>query len=258
MFDSGKVAIVTGIGPGMGASIAAGFASQGVDVALAARRPERLQAEAEKIRALGREPLVFPLDITDQQGCRDLVAATVERFGGVDFVVQNAHDEGDWTFCIDADLDRWRQVFEVNFFGALGLVQAAFPEMRKRGEGAIVLISSGAAINAPPAMAPYAASKAALGSLTRSLAKELGGFGIRTNAVLLGATAGDTLDAAAIKVSQLEGITPGQWMVNRSREYALGYIPTPDECAGAVLFLCSQFGKSITGQQIAVNNGQWM
>ena len=258
MFPQGKVAIVTGIGPGMGSSIAEGFARHGVDVAIAARRIERLEAEADLIRALGREPLVFPMDITDEQGRRELVAATVDRFGGVDFLVQNAHDEGDWTFCVDAGFERWRQVFEVNFFGALGLVQAVVPEMRKRGQGSIVMISSGAAVDAPPAMAPYAASKAALGSLTRSLAKELGGMRIRTNAVLLGATAGETLDAAAIMVSKLEGMSPEQWLESKRREYALGEIPTPDECAGAVLFLCSDYSRSITGQQIPVNNGQWM
>lgn len=258
MFAEGKVAIVTGIGPGMGSSIAEGFARLGVDVAIAARRRERLEAAADRIRALGREPLIFPLDITDEQGRRDFVSATVERFGGVDFLVQNAHDEGDWSFCVDAEFERWRRVFEVNFFGALGLVQAVVPEMRKRGQGSIVMISSGAAVDAPPAMAPYAASKAALGSLTRSLAKELGSLKIRTNAVLLGATAGETLDAASIKVSQLEGLTPEQWLETKKREYALGEIPTPDECAGAVMFLCSDYGKSITGQQIAVNNGQWM
>src|SRR5205085_1781888 len=122
VFGEGRVAIVTGIGPGMGRSIALGFARGGVDVALAARRVERLEAVADEIRALGREPLVVPTDITDREACRALVDATVERFGGVDFLVQNGHHEGDWARVVDADPDSWRQIFEVNLFGALHLV----------------------------------------------------------------------------------------------------------------------------------------
>src|SRR3954464_9657785 len=110
LFGTGGVAIVTGVGPGMGRSIAIGFASRGVDVALGARRAERLEAVAAEIRALGREPLVMPTDITDPGACRALVEATVERFGGVDFLVQNGHHEGDWARVLDADPDSWRHI----------------------------------------------------------------------------------------------------------------------------------------------------
>src|SRR3954471_11727178 len=123
LFGGRRVAIVTGIGPGMGRSIALGFAERGVDVALGARRVERLEAVADEIRALGREPLVHPIDITDRDACRALVDATAERFGGVDYLVQNGHHEGDWARVLDADADSWRQIFEVNFFGSLHLVQ---------------------------------------------------------------------------------------------------------------------------------------
>lgn len=258
MFDTGKVAIVTGVGPGMGTSIAVGLARQGVDVAIAARRSERLEAAAEQIRAAGREPLIFPLDITDAEGCRALVRATAERFGGVDFLVQNGHDEGDWSPAADADLDRWRRVFEVNFFGSLGLVQAAVPEMRKRGGGSIVFISSGAAIQAPPGMGAYAASKAALQSLTRSLALELGPSKIRVNDVMLGATQGETLNEAAKKASVAAGLTPEEWLARKPKDFALGAIPTPEECAGTVLYLCSNLARPVTGHHVAVNGGQWI
>src|SRR5438270_584088 len=105
----------------MGRSIAVGFASRGVDVVLAARRKDRLEAVADEIRALGRDPLVVPTDITDREACFALVDAAVERFGGVDILVQNGHHEGDWARVLDADPDSWRSIFEVNFFGALHL-----------------------------------------------------------------------------------------------------------------------------------------
>src|SRR5262249_21215 len=155
----------TGIGPGMGRSIAVGFASNGVDVAIAARRAERLEAVAEEIRSLGHEPLVFPLDITDRGGCQELVAAAARRFGGVDILVQNGPDEGDWSPAAKADPDRWRRVFEVNFFGALHLAQAVVPAMERRGGGAIVFVNSGGAIRVPHGMGAYSASKSALASL---------------------------------------------------------------------------------------------
>jgi NAD(P)-dependent dehydrogenase (short-subunit alcohol dehydrogenase family) len=258
MFESGMAAIVTGVGPGMGRSIALGFAREGVDVALAARRVERLEAVAREIRSLGREPLVMPLDITDGDGCRRLVAATAERFGGVDCLVQNGHDEGDWSPAHLADAERWRRVFEVNFFGALNLAQAAVPAMRARGGGAMVFVNSGAAIKAPPGMGAYAASKAALASLVRSMALELGPEKIRVNGVLLGATTGETLDKAAANAGPAQGVTPEEWIARKPAEFALRAIPTPEECAGSVLYLCSDLARPVTGHHVAVNGGQWI
>jgi NAD(P)-dependent dehydrogenase (short-subunit alcohol dehydrogenase family) len=259
MFKKGQVAIVTGIGPGMGRSIAVGFAQHGVDVAIAARRIPRVEAVADEIRALGREPLVFPLDITDGAGCKALVAATVERFGGVDFLVQNGHDEGDWSAAVDADLNRWRQVFEVNFFGALNLAQAAVPEIRKRGGGAIVFVNTGGAIKVPPGMGAYSASKSALASLTRTMALELGPSKIRVNGAYLGAIEGETVAAAAAKSAVAFGITTEEWYKQRNAESVLGgALPTPDQCAGTILYLCSDLAQAVTGVHVSVNNGQWI
>lgn len=253
-----RVAIVTGIGPGMGRSVALGFAGHGVDVVLAARRLVRLEAVAADVRALGREPLVVPTDIADPDACRALVAAAVDRFGGVDFVVQNGHDEGDWTPAVDADPDRWRRAFDVNYFGALNLAQAAAPEMRERGGGSIVFVNSGAALHNPKRMGAYATSKAALASLTRQLASELGEWRIRVNGVYLGAVQGETLTSAAKQASVASGLTPEEWLERKPADYALGFIPTPDQSAGTVLFLCSEWATPVTGVHIPVNGGQWI
>jgi NAD(P)-dependent dehydrogenase (short-subunit alcohol dehydrogenase family) len=258
VFRQGEVAIVTGVGPGMGRSIALGFATRGVDVVLAARRKDRLDAVADEIRALGREPLVQTADLSDQASCHALVDAAAERFGRVDILVQNGHHEGDWQPAATADPDSWRHIFEVNFFGALHLAQRVIPLMTAQGGGSIVLVNSGAAVRNPPTMGAYAASKAALASLTRTMALELGHVGIRVNGVFLGPVAGENLYRSGQGAADAAGSSLDDWLDRKAGELPLGSIPTPDECAGAVLFFASDLAAPVTGQHLAVNGGQWI
>ena len=259
MFTEGQVAIVTGIGPGMGRSIALGFARHGVDVVLAARRQERLDAVADEVRALGREPLVVPTDITDAGACRALIDAAVERFGRVNHLVQNGHHEGDWAPVLTADADSWRAIFEVNFFGALHLVQAAVPRMQERGEGTVVLVNSGAALRTPVSMGAYSTSKAAMANLVRTLSNEIAGTGVRVNGVFLGPVTGENLSRMGSGAAAAEGQSLDEWLdAKAAAEVPLGHIPTPDECAGSVLFMCSDLAAAVTGQHLSVNGGQWI
>jgi NAD(P)-dependent dehydrogenase (short-subunit alcohol dehydrogenase family) len=257
MFPPGAAAIVTGIGPGMGRSIALGFARHGVAVALAARTPDRLADVAAEIRKAGGDPVVVPTDITDPDSCARLVDACVERFGRVDVLVQNAHHEGDWARVADADADSWRSIFEVNFFGALHLVQRVVPVMRTQGDGRIVLVNSGAAVRFPMTMGAYAASKSALATLTRVLAQEVGPDGIRVNGVFLGPVEGENLFRSGRAAAAAAGREFAEWVAAKAAELPLGSIPTPDECAGSVLFLASDLARPVTGQHLSVNGGQW-
>jgi NAD(P)-dependent dehydrogenase (short-subunit alcohol dehydrogenase family) len=251
----GQVAIVTGIGPGMGRSIALALAREGADLVLAARRQERCEAVAEEVRDLGRIALVVPTDIADPGQCDELVDATVERFGGLDVFVQNGHHPGDWSPAVDADLDSWHEIMEINFFGALKLVQRVVPVMAARGGGRVVLVNSGAMISNPATMGAYSASKAALGSLVRTLSNEVATKGVLVNGVTLGPVQGENYsrfvpgDTDAEKDAVVD---------ERGRALPLGHIPTPDECAGAVLFFASDLAAPITGQHLAVNGGQWV
>ncbi|MDT3443926.1 MULTISPECIES: SDR family oxidoreductase [unclassified Pseudofrankia] len=258
LFEAGKVAVVTGIGPGMGRSIALGFARAGVDVVLAARRADRLEAVAAEIRALGREPLAIPTDITDASACQRLVDAAAERFGGVDILVQNGHHEGDWQPVLTADPDVWRGIFDVNLFSALHLVQAAVPIMRERGGGSVILVNSGAAVRTPATMGAYSTSKAALAALARTLALEVGGFGVRVNGVFLGPVQGENLERLGAGAAAAAGTSVDEWLETKATEMPLGIVPSPDQCAGAVLFLASDLASVITGQHLAVNGGQWL
>jgi NAD(P)-dependent dehydrogenase (short-subunit alcohol dehydrogenase family) len=250
-----KVAIVTGIGPGMGRSIALAFAREGADVVLAARREERCKAVADEIRDLGRVPLVVPTDISDPAQCDVLVDATLEKFGGVDVFVQNGHHPGDWTAAVDAELDSWHEIMEINFFGALKLVQRVVPVMAERGGGRVILVNSGAMLSSPATMGAYSASKAALGSLVRTLSNEVASNGILVNGVTLGPVQGENYSRFAPGDTDEEKAAAVE---ERGRGLPLGHIPTPDECAGAVLFFATDLSASITGQHLSVNGGQWV
>jgi NAD(P)-dependent dehydrogenase (short-subunit alcohol dehydrogenase family) len=249
-----KVAIVTGIGPGMGRSIALALAREGADVVLAARREERCNAVADEVRDLGRIALVVPTDIADTGQCDALVDAALGRLGGVDVFVQNGHHPGDWTAAVDADLDSWHDIMEINFFGAVKLVQRVVPVMVERGGGRVILVNSGAMLSSPATMGAYSASKAALGTLVRTLSNEVARSGVLVNGVTLGPVQGENYSS----------FVPGETdeekeavIDERGRALPLGHIPTPDECAGAVLFFASELSASITGQHLAVNGGQW-
>ncbi len=255
MFEEGSVAVVTGAGPGMGRAIAVGFAERGVDVVVASRRRERLEPIAEEVRALGREAHVVPADLSNPDDCRAVVDGAIERFGRLDHLVQNGHPAGDWVRVADADPTTWQEVFDVNFFGSLHLIQAAVPVMSDGGS--IVLVNSGAALRNPPTMGAYAASKAAMASLVRTAALELGPK-LRVNGIFLGPVTGESLDNGAAATAAATDVTEEEFFRQRAQELPIRQIPTPEQCAGSVLFLCSDLAAPVTGQHLSVNGGQWV
>ncbi len=252
----GKVAIVTGVGPGMGRAIALRFARHGAAVVLGARQKDRLRQVGDELRALGAAALEVGCDITQPASCANLVEQAQQHFQRLDVVVQNAHHAGDWTAAMDADPAEWQRIMDVNFFGALHLVQQAVPAMHHGGS--IVLVNSGAAVRSPATMGAYSSSKAALAGLTRTLGVELGSRGIRVNGVFLGPVAGDNLFDSGEQAAAAAGLTLQEWIALKVAELPIGHLPTPDECAGSVLFLASELAAPVTGQHLAVNGGQWL
>ena len=257
MLLANKIALVTGIGPGLGRDIALLFAREGADLAIAARNTERLSAVAREVEALGRSVLAVPTDITDREACRALVAQTQEHFGRVDVLVQNGHYDGDYKIVDQSDPQDWRDIMEVNLFGALHLVQAVAPGMKARGDGRIILVNSGASTDPPPTLGAYAASKAALASLVRTIAVELGPDGIRANGIQLGPMDGENFRLYLEDLAKAAGRSYEQELAAYNEQFALRYTPTTEECAGTALFLASDLARPITGQSIAVNGGKW-
>ena len=137
-----RVAIVSGIGPGMGRDISLAFARQGANVVLAARGADKLEAVAAEVRACGRRALCVATDIAKVDDCRTLADAAQREFGRIDILVNNAFRGGLEPLMADADTSEWRKIFDVNVFGSLQLTQAVIPHMRRGGGGSIVFINS--------------------------------------------------------------------------------------------------------------------
>jgi len=257
MLLEGKVALVSGVGPGMGRDISLAFAREGAAVVLGARTTERVEAVAAEVEALGGRALPVRLDITDRASCDGAVTAAGDAFGTIDILVNNAFDDGDFTRFADADLAAWRRTVDVNLFGTLELTQAVVPVMKEHGGGRIVMINSMSAVRIRERFGAYAVSKAALATATKSLALELGRFGIRVNGVHPGYIWGDSVEQYFAYQAARRGVTPQDVYDEVAGETALGYLPPSSEIAGSVVFFASDLSTPVTGQSLGVNAGHW-
>ncbi len=253
----GKVALVSGAGPGLGRDVALAFGREGATVVVAARNEERVQALADEVEGQGATALAVALDITDATRCQAAVDRVVDTYGQLDVLVNNAFDDGDHKPFLDADLARWRQTMEVNFFGTLQLTQVVGAAMAKQGDGRIVMINTMSTVRIRPNFGAYTASKAALAAITKTLAAELGPHGVRVNGVHPGYIWGDSVEVYFQYLAHKKGITPEEQYQEVAADTALGYLPPSREIAEAVVFFASDMSKPVTGQALGVNAGQW-
>jgi NAD(P)-dependent dehydrogenase (short-subunit alcohol dehydrogenase family) len=256
MLFEGKIAIVSGSGPGMGREIALALAREGADVAVAARREDKVAKVAQKIEALGRRALPVRCDVTDPDQCQVLADRTAAELGGVDVLVNNAYHDGDFAKVVEADLSGWRTTIDVNLFGAVHMTRAVHPHMKARGGGRIVMVNTMSTERVAEGFGIYAASKSALKSITRTLAKELGPDGIRVNGVHPGYIWGPSVKWYFEQQAEERGITPEDVYAEVASENALGYIPDAAEIANVVLLLASDLARCVTGQALGANAGQ--
>jgi NAD(P)-dependent dehydrogenase (short-subunit alcohol dehydrogenase family) len=255
----GKVALVSGAGPGLGRDIALAFGREGATVVVAARGEDRVAALAAEVEAEspGATAHALRLDITDPESCAATVRAVVERHGRLDVLVNNAFSDGDHRRFLDADLERWRATMDVNLFGTLQLTRAVADQMIAQGDGRVVMINSMSSVRMRDGMGAYTASKAALAAVTKILASELGPHGIRVNGVHPGYIWGDSVEMYFEYLAKKAGITPEEQYRSVAGETALGYLPPSAEIAQAVVFFASDMSKPVTGQALGVNAGHW-
>jgi len=258
MLLEGKVAIVSGIGPGMGRDISLHLAEHGADLVLGARRTEKSDEVAEEVRALGRRAEVVQLDITDVATCEAAVGVATERLGGLDILVNNAFQDGNHKAFLDAPLEEWRQTMDVNFWGTLQMTRAAVPAMIERGGGRVVMVNTMSTHRIEIGYGAYAASKGALETATKSLATELGVHGIRVNGIHPGYIWGDSVEWYFGYLGKKRGISGEEVYREVAEQTALKYLPHSSEIAGSVLFFASDLSKPVTGQSLDVNCGHWM
>jgi NAD(P)-dependent dehydrogenase (short-subunit alcohol dehydrogenase family) len=252
----GKVAIVTGVGPGIGRATALLLAEHGASVAVAARGEEKLKELAAEIEAAGGRALAHPTNIADPDSCDALAQATVDTFGCVDILVQNAFMHPPFVTIEESDPEDWRRSFKVNVIGTLQMCQSVLRHMK---DGAsIVVTNSMAARNAGPDGGAYSAAKGALLSFVRTLAHEAGPRGIRVNSVLPGYVEGPSLDVYFEWQSQDQGRPPDEIRQDLYQETVLRRLVSPEDVAGAILFLTSDLAHGVTGIALDVNAGHWL
>lgn len=245
----GKVAIVTGGSRGLGRAMAQALAQEGVALSLCARSAGPLEEAAAALRAAGADVLTRAADVTDGSAMASMVADTVKRFGAIDILVNNA---GGARVGLLAQLDdhAWDDAFELNFFSAVRLSRLCAAEMEKRGGGAIINISS---IYGREAGGPlsYNASKAAMISLTKGLARELASKGVRVNAVAPGSILypGGTWE-------NIFKANPEFEKDFLAHEFPAGRLGRPEEVAYAVVMLASPRASWITGACLPVDGAQ--
>jgi NAD(P)-dependent dehydrogenase (short-subunit alcohol dehydrogenase family) len=251
----GRVAIVSGIGPGMGRDVSLALAREGADLALAARTAGKLAEVAAEVRAVGRRALEVPTDITSRLDCQRLVERVKAECGRVDVLVNNAFDLGPLKPLAEADAEDLLRPLRVNLVGSLQLTREVVALMKAQGRGSVVMINSMIVRDVLPNMGPYGASKAALLAASQGLARELGPFGIRVNSVVPGYIWGPSLQSYFAHQARERGVDPQVVYDEVAAQTALRHLPTSEEIAGAVVFFASDLSCAVTGQSLDVNGG---
>jgi NAD(P)-dependent dehydrogenase (short-subunit alcohol dehydrogenase family) len=245
LFDlTGRVALVTGAGRGVGAEIARVLAGRGAAVAVNDLFVERAVEVASSIRANGARACAVAGDVTDGGVCERIVREASAELGAIDVLVLNAGlpASGIRVGAFETSArEEWRTLAALNVDSAMHLTRAVLPAMRARGFGRIVAIVSDAARSGEAQLAAYAAAKAALLAFARSLAREVADAGITVYAVALGSIASERRDADE--------------MAKLARRYPTRRLGTPQDVAPAVLYLVSNEASWVTGQTLVVNGG---
>lgn len=243
-----RVALITGGGTGIGAASARRLANDGYQVVVTGRRAEPIEAVADEIGGLA-----IAADTSIEDDCERVVASTVERFGRLDVLVANAGVEA-FGSAAEVDLDEWRRVMNINVDGVLLAVRSATNALRQ-SKGSIVVVASVAALASGPSFSAYVTSKTALIGLVRSLAVDLGPFGVRANALCPGWVATEMSDR---EVAELAGALAST--LDEARGRLVEFLPLnrmadPSEIASCIAFLAGPESSFITGTTLVADGG---
>lgn len=242
----GRKALVTGASRGIGAAIAVAYAQAGADVAISARDEAKLADVAEQIEAMGRKAIVVPADVLDGEALRAAVDAASLALGGLDILVNNAGGNSFSTPLANMRFSGWQKTFSLNVESIVHACQAAAPHLLASGNGSVINVSSVASLAGTPFMAHYGAAKAAVSSLTKTLAIEWAHANVRVNALVPGWVETDLTGFLRAdentETSLLSRVPMQRW----------GRVT---EMAEPAVFLASDASSFMTGQQLVVDGG---
>jgi len=249
---TGKVALVTGGGSGIGKAIAATFVREGATTFISGRSKDKLDAAAAETGAIA-----IAADVSREDDVAALFAAIAERSGGLDVVVNNAGISGPINNAEDMDMAAWDETMAINVRSIILCTRAAVPMLRSRGGGSIINMSSLMGLRGYPMRAAYSASKFAVIGITEAAAHEVGRDNIRVNALCPGAISGELMDRVIARRAAAEGRPPEEIIrENYTDKAALRRWVDPEEVADVALFLASDASSAVTGERIRVDAGR--
>jgi NAD(P)-dependent dehydrogenase (short-subunit alcohol dehydrogenase family) len=255
---SDEVVVITGVGPGLGAKLAARAAAEGAKVVLAARSSEVTTQTAKEIRAAGGHAVAVSCDVRQEDQVAALVQTAIDEFGTLTGLVNSAYGHSGFADLLDTPEKAIRRSMDIILFGALNVARAVVPHMKAAGRGSIVNVGTMSTRKPARGEGGYAVAKAAMGTATKYLALELGEHGIRVNQALPGWLDGPAVRYYLTMTAEQRGVTEQDVYDEIAAHIPLGRVPTDEACAGAVLFLLSRYASEITGAALDVNGGDYL
>lgn len=242
----GKVAIITGASKGIGKSIAEALAQSGAKVVVSSRKQEAVDAVAAELKKQGSQTLAIAAHMGEMNDIKDLVEKTQAHFGGIDIIVNNAASNPVFGPVSETDESAFDKIIDVNLKGPFILCKTAYPQMKKRGGGSVINISSIEGLSPSPGLGIYSVSKASLIMLTKAMAREWGGDNIRVNAICPG----------LIKTKFSRALWENESILNHFiSRMPIQRIGMPEDIAGLALFLASDAAAYCTGGVYVADGG---
>ncbi len=250
----GQVAIVTGAGRGIGRATALELAKLGADIVIAELDQTGADTTAKLVKDVGRRAAVIPTDVTKRADLAQMAERTKSQFGRIDILVNNAGIYRAAT-SLDVTEEHWDAIMNINAKAVFFATQAVLPAMIAARRGSIVSLASMAGKIGSRTNLPYNASKAAVVSMTKSLALAHAADGIRVNCVCPGFVETDMWQMVARDQSKLLGLTPEEFTRQREKSVPLGRMEKPQDVANVIAFLCTERAGYMTGQALSVDGG---
>jgi 3-hydroxybutyrate dehydrogenase len=251
----GRGAVITGGGRGIGRAVARALAERGAAVVVSARTTKEIESVAAELAAEGHTAHAVPCDVSDESSVGAMAAAAIERLGSVDILVNNAGIAPS-NPVKRVTLEEWNRVLGINVTGTFLCTRAFLPGMLERSWGRIINVASVAGLRGSKYISTYCASKHAQIGFTRAVADEVADKGITVNAICPGYVDTPMTEYSVVQITQKAGVSPQEALEHILATSPQKRLIRPEEIAAVAVMLCSRDGEGISGQAIAIDQGQ--